>query len=316
MRRKQLIRFLCFVLLFLSWGCTKDQLKDPVSPEPDPVDPETESAVVITPSVTMPVGTKYYFYTSQDGEPVILNAREDGTLNSKLKFGTYRLLAVNADAQGVEFRNMHNVDDAGVYLKSGEQPGDVYLLSIDEVVVEEGKTATYTATPRLLTHTLTLNLDLSTVSETVTTVLGTLAGFYPGVSLGNGEPVIADAATTTIAFIGDLLATRANSDIYPVTIRSFGLLNPLTEGNTYNSALELEITTDLGIYSESIDLTSTITGGLDEFGNLPSGAQFPVIVEVTTNPEPEPEPEDPTKSTPNAGAEDWEMGGNHEGILE
>lgn len=308
MKKKQLIRFLFFASLIVWVGCTEVDVKYPGGTEPEPVDPETESEVTITPTAAMPGGTKYYFYPVTGGEPTVLDARADGSLSDKLPFGTYRLLAVNADAEGVEFRNMSEYAAARVSLKSGEQPADVYLLSIGNVVVEEGKTAAYSGAPTLLTHTMTLNLDFSASPETVTAVVGTLNGFYPGVSLASGAPVIADAATTTVAFANEVVATRANASAYPVTIRSFGLLNPQTEGYAYDSTLEFQVFTAMGTYPVSINLTTGLAGEVDEFGNLPSGVQIPIAVD-------DPTPVDPIQSNPTGGADDWGTGGGQDGEL-
>jgi len=330
---KYTVRHLFLATIFLGMGCTNQELEysntENTTPNPGSSTSETESTVVITPLLTLSAGTKYYFHNNlEQGEAAVRNAQADGSCSSQLTLGTYRLLAANADASDVEFRGMGSTETAGVYLMPAAtrqsdsytqvvEPGDVYLLTIGEVVVEKGKTATYSSTPRLLTHTLTLELDLSAIAETVTGFSGTLNGFYPGISLGSGQPITTGAATTFMAFSADGAATGSTPGTYLVPIRSFSLLNPAANDTPYTSVLQLQVATVSGMHAVSIDLTTNLTAVFDAFGHLPSDIRIPVVLEIAANPtEPGEESEAPAQSIPDGGADDWEAGGNYEGTLE
>jgi hypothetical protein len=290
MIKRKLVWFACMFVLFGGLaGCTKPVIK-PTS--------ETEGVVVVTPSPAMSAGTEYYFYSTLDGGSRFFNAGADGGLSGTLLAGTYRMLAVEADVQGVEFRGMNKFETASVYLKAGEtQISEVYILSLDEVVVEEGETTTQHVEPVVLTSTFMLNLDLSGFPSEVTAVSGSLNGFYPGMILSSQEPVAKGAATTVISFEATGGSTRAT--LFVATVRSFGFHNPKPEGSgtpLYTSELQLTLTFADGS-------SQTVTKDLTEYiaAMLLSGAAPTIDVSIAVNPA--------------AGAEGWKDGNNLDGSL-
>jgi hypothetical protein len=317
MMKTERIGFLCLFTLVATIGCTKVDVKYP--------DPETESAIVITPSETMPAGTKYHLYDARNGTVTIFNAQPDGSLTARLPFGNYHLVAVNTDARGVEFKEMETFGAAAVYLKVlrsiGDsvprtlvsQPDSVDVFSIDGIVVEKGKTAAYSATPHLLTQTVFLNMDLSKIQAEVTAISGSLNGVYAGVSLFSQNPVTANAATTAVYFdtASDSAAHTASPDT--VSFRCFGLLNPTTAGSSYTNELQLTLTFAGGSHlNDTINLTEATAKALSSGGNPLSIDVPPINPEDLDDPGDPDDPDDPTPTHPTTGIEDWEDGGSYE----
>jgi len=291
MNRKLYITFLCVGLLFLCTACVKDKLADP-----------TDAVVAITPASTMPAGTKYYFYPADGGTALSYNAASDGSFSGELPLGTYRVLAFNADAEGVEFRNLDTFQGASAHLKEvpelsdgtltvmGEI-GDVFVLTINEVVVDGRETA-YTPTPVLLTHTLTLNLDLSSITVSISEVTGILNGVYPSVQLSTGEPTTAAAAAAPVtateasqqhlvARSGEVLrqVTRVSGDgVYQLTVHTLGIVDMSTINEPTTNQLQLTITTATGELTADVDVTAIISAATNSDGELPSGAELDVPV--------------------------------------
>lgn len=305
MKKNNIPALLLAFSLLLAGACTEVDVKYPDGGEtPPPVDPETESAVVITPSGgVMPSGTKYYFYDADGALVSALPAKADGSLDHKLPFGTYKLLAVDDDAEGIEYRGMNSYATAGVYLTSGsadsrsaaaimDAPGEVYVLRLNEVVVEEEATAKYTVTPSALTHTLTIDLELSGLTQEVISISGTLNGAYPSASLSTGKPFTAaveNAPATAVQFtaVYGEVTRSGDAGTYPVEIRTLGVLNPGVDA-IYTSELSLVVTTADGeSFASTSDLTEALSEAANEEGDLPLDIQLAVTIEV------EPEPVDP-----------------------
>jgi hypothetical protein len=323
-------QLLLVVLILVFSACSEAEVKYPsVS--------GCESAVAIIPLTAISSGTKYYFYDAQGSQPVILDATgSDGSFRGQLAAGTYRLLAVDTGVQGVEFRGMDTFSSASVYLSAlsaGVSPsaglslvsqpaGEVYALSIDVVVVEEGKSATYYVDPVSLTRTLTLNLDLSRLSDEIAAVSGLFNGVYPGVRLSSRAPLTENAPVTAVSFDtaggSSRFVSRARSisrahsvsraTTFAVSVRSFGLLDPgpasSSGGGSYKSELQLTLVTAGGrSLAVSVNLTEAISAGLSS-----GSAQIKIDVPIE---DPEPVPDAPA-----TGVENWTQGGEIELTVE
>jgi hypothetical protein len=222
------------------------------------------------------------------------------------------VLAADTVIRGVEFRGMDGFGTASAYLKelpavtpvSGRtlvsQPEEeVYALSINSLVVDEGKSVTRRVVPDTLTRTYTvnLNLDVSRISGEVIAVSGSLNGFYPGVNLSTREPLTENAGVTTVSFdaadgsnrAASLPATRAASFTAPV--RCFGLSNPRPAGSDaplYTSELLLTLTFAQG---DPVTLTRDLTGVIAKA--LSSGVLTINISIDPDNPDDPNNPDDP-----------------------
>ena len=282
-------------------------------PVVDPVSPETHSQVTITPTSAMPTGTKYYFYPADGSTMLQHNAASDGSFSGKLPFGTYRMLAFDANTEGVEFSNLEAYATASAGLKeipalSGasltvfEQVGDVHILAIDEVVVTEGEAAVYTPTPALLTHTLTLNLDLSDITDAVSSVSGTLNGVYPELLMSTQEPSAGAVTASPISAVSFTHTGSIANGIYPVVLRTLGIQDLSVVNGTHTNRLQLMINTSGGNFTREIDVTPLITAATDADGWLPSGTELDVYVEP-----------DPTAPGTGGDIEGWEPGNPGDG---
>jgi hypothetical protein len=331
-------------ILFLGlWSCTEVGVNYPGTVSVP--GSETEREVVITPTPLaalqsgMPLGTKYYFYDAQSGKPVgfgdkvaVFEANRDGSFSGKLPFGTYCVLAVNVTARGAEFRGLdENFETASAYLEAlaSEDPADasrrlvnqaedVYVLVIDNLVVQEGTDAIrYFVTPRLLTRTVVLNLDLSRVTDEVMAVSGSLNGVFPAIGLSSQQPVTTGAATTAVRF-GYSSRARAVPALYPVSLHCFGLLNPepaasggsLPASPLYKSELRLTLTASAGgsPLSFTVDATRAIAKGF----SLSGSGDSPIFVEVVVSPDDQDNPDvpgDPKPTLPGVGVDRWKDGG-------
>lgn len=307
--KRNLFGLFCLPMLLLS-GCTEVDVK---YPDPVPV-PVSSGTVVVTPEPAMPAGTVYYFYDAQGNGLDVPNALSDGNFSGELPFGTYRLLAVK-EVGGVEFREMGRFDTASAYLSVvssagsrtlvSQPAGEVLLLCVDRVVVEEGKTATYITAPAVpLTRSLTLNVDLSRVQGNITAFSGSLNGFYPGVILSSRLPITAPAPVTALSFPTGSSTRAALPGGNGVPLRSFGWLdpNPAVAGlpYVYRSELLLALTfSDRDPLVVTVDLTESLAGIL-------SGGHIDVPIEEDAPVVPDP---DPVPVNPGGGIDDWEDGG-------
>lgn len=249
------------------------------------------------------------------------NAASDGTFTGELLLGTYKLMAFNANAEGGEFRSLETLEGASVHLN--EIPalsnasltvmspiGDVYVLTVDEVVVQAQQDAAYTPTPVLRTHTLTLNLDMSHLLTPITGVSGTLNGVYASLPLSTGEPmadVVAASPTQAVYFSRAATGTEVGG-IHPVVLQTLGIQDLSAVSGSHTNRLQLTITTTDGNLTADVDITTLIAAATDADGRLPSGKALEIYVV-------------PNSVEPGTGGdiEGWEPGnpgeGDHEGGL-
>jgi len=287
--------FLLFALplLMSSCGGGKD---DPTPPGPEPPEPvATEGAVSLTLDVSthQPGALKYHFYNT-DGVTACMVVACDGQgnyANDKFAIGTYRVLAVNTSASGVDFRGMDSHTTASVHLstqaanRSGgftlvSQPGAVYSAVLNEVTVSADGKASHSPVPTLLTKSMSLPLALKDgLGADVVSIEGTLQGVYPSVSLFTGTPVssVSDCENMAVAF-----AATGEGDNRSAAISLFGICNP-QGGGAYTNTLQLTLTLANGDTKElSVDLTDALTDAInDNEGVLPIGFELPVQIERT-----------------------------------
>jgi len=305
MNKPLYLPFLCACLFVLATGCNDDDNKQPTGP--------THGPVTITPATAIPAGAVYYFYPADGGAAVNYNAVVDGMVSGELPLGTYRALAFSAGVESVEFRNLATFEGASVHLLPMDETtglptvmkpvDDVYVLTIDEVVVADGQEATHAPAPVLLTHTLTLNIDLSRLPFAVSEVTATLTGAYSGRVLATGQPTAdaASLASTTAAYSKwSLPSIRSSSGTQPLhpaatrnvlngtytlTFRTLGMVDLSTTGQ--KNLLQLTIPTSITSTTDfnrdmtaSIDVTPLFAAAADAGGTLPPGTVLDVTVDL------------------------------------
>ena len=287
--------FLLFALplLMSSCGGGKD---DPTPPGPEPPGPVvTEGSVSLTLDVSthQPGALKYHFYNT-DGVTACMVVACDGQgnyANDKFAVGTYRVLAVNTSASGVDFLGMDSHTTASAHLsasavnRSGgltlvSQPGAVYSAVVNELTVAADGTASYSPVPTLLTKSMNFSVTLKDgLGADVVSIEGTLQGVYPSVSLFTGTPVssVSDCENTTVAFVA-----TGTGDQRSAAISLFGICDP-QGGEAYINTLKLTLIFTNGDTKElSVDLTDALTDAInDNEGVLPIGFELPVQIERT-----------------------------------
>lgn len=303
---------LALPLLMSSCGGGKD---DPTPPPPEPV--ATEGAVSLTLDVStyQPGALMYYFYSTGGqafGDPRSCDGQGNYT-NDKFAIGTYRVLAVNTSASGVEFRGMDSHASASVHLSAQatnrsadlslvSQPGVVYSVVVGEVTVSADVPASHSPAPVLLTKSINLPLALKDgLGADVVSIAGTLQGVYPSVNLSTGTPVssVSDCENIAVAF-----AATGEGNARSAAICLFGICDP-QGGDAYTNTLQLALTFSNGDTQElSVDLTDALTDAISgNDGDLPLDLELPVDIERTA-------------IGLNATVGDWSAGGESEKELQ
>lgn len=176
-------------LLFSSVHCTRRDLETP---------PE-ESAVNITfdwknlhPDESTPAGMRLYFY--KDDGSAIMTASCDGTaFSGTLVFGAYHVLAYNADADGVAYRNLDTYAGAQIYAPSWtkaayiSQPLHAYGIGLESLTVSEGSETSAVMTPASLVKKVLLEVTFTGEASAVSSCDLTLDGIVQAVTLATGE---------------------------------------------------------------------------------------------------------------------------------
>jgi len=238
---------------------------------------------------------RYYFYSIDDGvEPLYSDCDGVGNFEGQLPAGTYRVLAVNAVAGGIEFRGMdshHTATAYDTYLNgyaaaptrtravTGSQP--VYTTVMQTLEVNAGDTLYHTPAPVLLTHTVTFTFTVSGDFEgEVSNFNGALYGVYPSIRLFDGTTSEDDLVQCPNVY-ADFVAARANAEsdlVWQVNMNLFGIHNP-RYGDVYTSVMHLNVTIGQKQYTFDIDITQSITEILEyNLGVIP--LEIPLEIEI------------------------------------
>ena len=293
MKQKLYVLLLGALLVCAFPACTKVELEDrPTPEEPDKPDPEpgvTMGHVTLTPdwgSIAPSTGLRLYFYPSV-GEVVTKECTATG-FSGDLEAGTYRVLAVNADAANTGFAGMYSYETATVTApaipasraafasRAGgtevAQPSGLYHARIDEFILESGKSVELAFAPVALVKTVHLRFVLPGWMATES-LSGALSGVYPSLLLSTMEPS-AEALTAShssyLTFDAALSGGEATA-----TVTLLGMADP-QGGTAYTNTLALELT---GTGGRQYPLTADLTAALTQViaankGTLPAEVEF------------------------------------------
>lgn len=291
MKQKFYVLLLGALLACAFPACTKAELEDRPTPEepdkpapaPDPDPDVTTGYVTLTPdwgSIAPCAGMRFYFYPAS-GEVVTKDCPATG-FSGDLEAGTYKVLAVNTDASGINFTDMASYATAAATLSApaGRAAAwEVSVLSLPELVVEKGGTVTRSVAVRALAKNISLSFVFSDVLG-VQSLAGSLPGGYNAVLLTTDEPTAAAKAAapdTYTAFSASLSGNTGSA-----VVRLSGMLNP-ANGSAYTNRLDLELTTADGKqHPLAIDLTAALTEVMDaNGGTLPAEVEFVIGLDNT-----------------------------------
>jgi hypothetical protein len=250
---------------------------------------------------TLPVLT-YYFYDQQD-DRLCLSATGDaeGNYHGRLTEGDYRVIAVNARAAGVTYKDMDRVETARVIdndlvsvpevTRSGSPavralPAEaaVWRVAMGSFRVDVNETVTLVPVPGLLTHTVRLHFILAEYLYTrITALSGALSGVYPSVDLYTGKTAEAEIARSPGLQAGYVAARDAsNPGLWTAVLELFGLYDPNAAEADYRNMMTFSVTVDGTPRPVTVDITGELTRALAYYaGELPVNIPLTLEIELT-----------------------------------
>lgn len=280
--------------------------------EPGTVVPETEGTVNIRPisdGYLLPAQL-YHFYPENGGElphPAPCDGR--GNFTGNMLTGTYRVIAVNATVENVEYSNMDSYEEATVHATNlidvnarQQQPGNtraavsptgvsragdignIYSTVCQEVKVVAGETVTQAPQPVQLTRFVTLHIEPApALAPLIIGMDGTLNGIYPSVNLATG--LTAPTEVKRSPEMAMAFEAQPENTVWVVHIQVFGLCDP-KDGEAYESKLSLNL--HLRNYNEpeavDISLTAVISELMDKYdGNIPVSIPLDIKIGLDWN---------------------------------
>jgi len=295
---------LCISVIILS-GCTKADMMYPTAEA-------VQGYIVIHPDQsehTLPA-LEYYFYNVDTQIEYFTRVCDGiGNFEGTLPVGKYRIIAVNTNASGVTFSDMHSHEQATVYTGNqsatrgvisnisdwnysdeempmtvidrgyrSQQFDKVYSAVMSDLTVSDVDTLHYEPVPALLTREITLTFTLDEkLSSWVSGLSGSLYGVYPSVHLFSGvtsDNEIRKSPETCISYS----ATANTPQTWTATMQVFGLYNP-EHGEAYSNIMPITLNMNGTAVPTSIDLTGGLSDILSSFeGNIP--VEIPLEFEV------------------------------------
>lgn len=200
---------------------------------------------------SIPSGMKLYFYNST-GSVIIKDCAGTG-FSGALPSGTYQVLAYNADATGVAYRNLDKYADAQVYAPSYtkatylSQPSHVYGIGLGTLSVLSDEKVSQMMTPAAFVKRATIELVVTGQWSAVASTRLTLDGIAPSVNIADGT---LSGGAGSLSFVPDATATGFES-----VITFFG-----KEPTAANLLTVVVNFTGGSSQTFSIDLASKLTG--------------------------------------------------------
>jgi hypothetical protein len=249
---------------------------------------------------TLPVLT-YYFYDQQD-DRLCLSATGDaeGDYHGRLTEGDYRLIAVNARAAGVTYKDMNEVKTARVIdndivsvpevTRSGSPAvralsaeAAVWRVAMGSFRVDMDETVTLVPVPDLLSHTLQLDfIAEEDMQDRVTALSGALSGVYPSVDLYTGKTAASEIARSP-GLQADYAAVRdgSNPGLWTAALELFGLYDPNTDAD-YRNVMTFSVTVDGTPRPVTVDITPQLANALSYYaGDLPVNIPLKLEINLT-----------------------------------
>lgn len=270
------MKYLLLLLTVCLAACTK------ITIEERPTEGDVNLSMDWTEQVA-PAGMRFYFYPmstatrAEENAPLVREVSASGFVGT-LPVGSYRVLAVNTDASGLELIDTNRFETATGVMKSlGAPCGSLYTWKMDSLLVRYDTGVKETGAASSLTRMLSFRFSLEGAG--LRSLTGAVCGFYPSVLLATGAPSAASAAaapTTEAAF-----NVALNGDKGYAELHTLGVLPP-RNGVAYQHLLRLTATTLGGKEQElNVDLSNTITDILSENGgSLPVDVPVEVLLEV------------------------------------
>ena len=249
----------CVLLVILS-TCTKADID---------YRPEPQSLLLIHPDVsihTLPAMQYHFYNADEQTDCLILSCDGKGNFSGTIPPGDYRVIAVNTDANGVQFTGMDNCEAATVSNSSLtrssytmlSQPDKVYSIPLDWFTISGTDTVYHYPTPVLLTKKVWIKITLTgTLQEDVIGIEGILPGVYSEVNLYSCKPTetgMASSPNQAVKF-----EFREQEDNWLTDVNLFGLCNP-DHGLVYENNMDLFLTMSDQFVSEvEVELTEQLS---------------------------------------------------------
>lgn len=225
---------------------------------------------------TAPQQMSLYFY-GDDGT-LMRGTSENGTFTTVLPSGSYKVLAVNEDVDGVGFTNMSDYDKAYAYAlplnklaQANEewvrQPGWVYGGHLLDVNVIKHDTVQQTVVPEPMVQRVSMNIFLQGDYDAVTEMSAALTGVAASVLLSTGE-------CNDYAAITQLEPQQVSGNHYTANALVFGVA-AVDPNAPVDNQVRLELAFNNG---GSQVLEETITG--DGIAEDPSAMEVTINVEI------------------------------------
>lgn len=249
--------------------------------------------VVIEPAYKdlLPAHT-YYFYRSDTVLPHIeLNCDGQGNFRGALPAGSYRVIATNPLAEGVEFSNMDSHATAlvkasglnGILSTRSELPYSgidrVFSTVLEELIVIGGDTVRRIPVPVLLTRAVSLTFTLKgRLPDYLIGITGSFQGIYPSVHLFNQNTSSDEISKSPHLSMSFTAHASADPTIWQARLHLFGVCNP-RYGEAYENILSL--TLDLGGEQQhiSVNISNVLSDLIAENDNeLP--LELPLEIEL------------------------------------
>lgn len=245
----------------------------------------------------VPVGTKFYFYPEQGGEPLVFEAPAAGFVGM-LPSGKYQMIVTNTDAVGVDYHGMDRYETAEVYAleqavasgvsatgatqsRSGgvciAEPMQVYgaagCTEVDMLHILPQGVHEHVAIP--VAHTKLVKLIFETSGlEQVDRMSGIFNGVTPSVQLSTGRCA---ELSCSVAFTATTQGEGYAASFHVFNIAGSSSPTPAPGSNT----VDLVVDTGSGPKNIEIDITDTIHEIIkDNDGVIPVEIPIDISLEV------------------------------------
>jgi len=269
----------------------------------------TEGVLMIYPDQSdHPLPALQYHFYNMDGSTayLCLSCDGNGNFSGMIPAGTYRLVATNTDAKGVQFVDMSSHESAfvtsGVLTRSGSeytllnQPDNIYSVTLEDFTVNQGDTLSYFPESVLLTKNIRLSFTLQgNLVQQVTDINGVLHGVYSAVHLYSCTPT--EEGVVNSPYYAVNFNTAQDATQWLASVNVFGLCDP-EYGEVYRNTLTLQLTMeDESSISLEVELTDKLSDVIKENqGVIPVELSLEVSI-------------DTTETGLSATVKDWKPGG-------